>query len=201
MKVVKKVLVLMSAMAIFAGSASAATSANSSAVKLAIRKYKVGNYTGCLQDMQTIVRHDPSNAVAYYYIGAAYTQCGKSAEAIKAYSKVLSLKPNSTLYQYASKGKMCLESPAKCSDKNASDIDKFILSPYGDGLSPEVRSDFEKRNLEQLQNQINSGKDVTDFQKFRKFDQKSENNSTPSSEKIAEAMKILTDAGYQVSSP
>lgn len=84
---------------------------NVSVVQPAIKKYKAGNYTGCLQDCQSIIQKYPSNSIAYYYMAMSYAQAGKKNEAINAYSKVLSLNPNSKLMEYATAGKRCLEFP------------------------------------------------------------------------------------------
>lgn len=138
-------------------------------VSIAIRKYKAGNYTGCLQDTQMIVKRDPSNVIAYYYMAMAYSQAGRKDKAIEAYQKVLSLKPNAVLYRYASTGKRCLETPDKCkpTDKS-SEIDKMVTSPYGDGMSAKVRGDIEQKRLDAVRQEINSGKDVNNYQ-FRQF--------------------------------
>lgn len=184
-----------------------AASSSKSYLNTAIRKYKIGNYTGCLQDTQSIVKRDPSNAVAYYYMAMSYAQAGKRDEAIKTYSRVLSLKPNARLSEYATTGKRCLETPDKCRPETgtSSDIDKLIAAPFSDGLSNTVRTDVERIHLNNVKNQINSGKDLDDYQlrKFKEYGNnrsKVETNETtaqkqPTNDEIVAALKVLTQAG------
>lgn len=180
----------------------------SNSLNIAIRKYKRGNYTGCLQDCQTIVQKNPSNATAYYYLAMSYVQAGKKDEAIKYYSKVLSLKSNPKLLEYATTGKRCLETPDKCSlepttQNDMSEIDKFIASPPADGLSPAVRKDFQQKRLENVKNEINKDKELDDYN-FRKFKDSSQNSpeidgtkiaQKPTEDQIKAALKVLSDAG------
>src|SRR5574344_2967818 len=81
---------------------SCAFARNSAYVNNAIRKYKRGNYSGCLQDLQYYTKIHPSNPTAFYYLAMAYAKAGKKNEAIKSYQKVMSLGSNRVLYNYAS---------------------------------------------------------------------------------------------------
>lgn len=189
----------------------AGNSSTSGAVSMAVKKYKAGNYTGCLQDCQSIVKRDPSSAVAYYYMAMSYAQAGKKNEAIAAYSKVLGLKTNLTLSEYANRGKTCLETPEKCTAgsgvANGSDLDNFITAPFRDGLSKTVKTEFEKKRIDSIKNEINSGKDLGgyEFQKFRDYtkDHSSIDNgekiaqatTKPTNDEIVAAMRVLNDAG------
>lgn len=173
-----------------------------------VKKYKAGNYTGCLQDAQYVVKKDPSNAVAYYYMAISYVQAGNQTEAINAYKKVLSLKPNATLYKYATTGKTCLETPDKCKEENMSDVDKAVRAPLGDGLSEKVRDEMELKRLEGIKNDINNGKDVNNYelQKFKDYSNSrseakpaektsKETSSQPNNDEIVAALKVLNKAG------
>lgn len=193
-----------------ASSCSFAKNSGVSPVKIAIKKYKAGNYTGCLQSCQTIIKSNPSNAVAYYYMAMSYVQAGKKDEAINAYSKVLSLKPSARLSEYATTGKRCLETPDKCvleidsGSTISPELDKLIAAPFNDGLSDAVRKDFEQKRLDSIKNQINSDKELDDYQ-FRKLNDASGQASPvdtneivskkPSNDEIAAALKVLNDAG------
>lgn len=185
-----------------------------SLTKVAIRKYKKGNYTGCLQDCQYIVSFQPKNAMAYYYLAMSYVQAGKQDEAIKAYSKVLSLKPNpkkTHLAEYSQTGIRCLQTPDQCrlvvkkatpsvdtTVQQMSDLDKFIASPPSDGLSKSVREDFRQKQLNNIKNEINSDKDVDDYQ-LNKLNEIGSGikvaQSKPSDDEIKAALKTLNDAG------
>ena len=206
----KKLLYLIAIMVVFAQASgvSFAKSTVSNPVKVAIKKYKIGNYTGCMQDCQTIVKSDPSSAVAYYYMAMSYVQAGKQSEAIDAYSKVLSLNPKSKLLEYATTGKRCLETPDKCvleTPDTTSDVDKFIASPATDSLSGKVKADLNAKRLEQVRNQINKDQDMDSYKlrKFQDYTNKSSNpdvtdkaaQKTPSNDEIVAALKVLNAAG------
>lgn len=186
---------------------------SSSQMRVAIRKYRHGNFTGCLQDCQNIVYHNPSNATAYYYMAMSYVQAGYKNRAIDAYSKVLSMKASPRLAEYATTGKRCLETPDQCHLKSETmtsdnpELDRFIASP--EGLSGSVKSDFQKKRLESIRNKINSGKDFDsyDFRKFRDYSNSRSQADTatliaqakPTEAEIAAAMKVLNDAGVNYS--
>lgn len=171
---------------------------------IAIKKYKRGNYTGCLQDCQNIVQSHGTNAVAYYYMAMSYVQAGKKDEAINAYSMVLSLRPSSQLSEYAQTGKRCLETPDRCrlvtnvvsAPSTTPDIDKLIASPYFE--SPAVRQDLRQKQLNSIKNDINSDKELDDYS-FRKLNKVDPNNliaqAKPSDAEVVAALKTLKDAG------
>ena len=186
----------------------AATSTISGSTKVAVKKYKAGNYTGCMQDCQAIVAKDPSNAIAYYYLAMSYVQAGKKDEAISAYGQVLAKNGTPMLKDYATTGKRCLETPDKChlnaDADQATEIDKFIASPNSDGLSDSVRSNFEQKRLEGIKNQINNEKDMDNYddKNFNDpYKQKSDSNAyklaqnKPTNDEIVAALKVLKDAG------
>ncbi len=190
--------------------AEAKTGGLSTPMRTAIKKYKAGNYTGCLQDCQKILKVNPSNATAYYYLAISLVQAGKKDEAILAYSRVLTLNTNSKLTEYATTGKRCLETPDQCRLESEDvagsnpEIDRLIATPSST-MSESVKKDFEKRRLDAIKNKINAGKDLDsyEFNRTRDFSkQKSDAgaseklaNNTPSDEEIAKALKILNDAG------
>lgn len=183
-----------------------------SLTSIAIKKYKRGNYTGCLQDCQYITQVNPSNIMAYYYMAMSYVQAGKKDEAIQAYSKVLSLNPssNTRLAEYARTGKRCLETPDQCKlaptttnvaapPSTTPEIDKLIASPAYE--SPTVRKDLQQKRLNSIKNDINSDKELDDYQ-FRKINQADTaekialaEQKKPTNEDIAAAFKTLNDAG------
>lgn len=204
----RQVLCLLTALMIVghAPFALAKTTTSYSPVKYAIKKYKAGNYTGCLQDCQNIVARDPSNTLAYYYIAMSYAQAGKKTEAINAYSKVLTLKPNSQLFEYATTGKRCLETPDQCHVDTSSPsadpaLDSFIMSPMNNNLAPGVRAEIEKKHLDAIKNEINSGKDVDayDLRKLNENTTDLKNEATaqkmPSNDEVVAALRVLKAAG------
>ena len=213
LKMRRQLLSLIVAFAILMGTSTCAlakTPPISPPVRIAIQKYKAGNYTGCLQDCQNIVQTDPSNSIAYYYMAMSYVQAGKKDYALTYYAKVLSLTPNVTLQQYAATGKKCLETPDQCRPAtDSSDLDKFVDNP-NKPLSDSVQQGIGERNLNEVKNEINTDKDVDsyEFRKFQDFskqhsqaetnDKISQNPSpkTPSNDEIVAALRTLKAAGF-----
>lgn len=174
----KQLVYVIATFIILAQSSSLAYAKTDGMTNIAIKKYKHGNYTGCLQDCQYIVKNNPSNAIAYYYMAMSYSHAGKKDEAINAYSKVLSLKTSQMLADYARTGKTCIESPDKCSldmstkftpvTQELSDIDRFVSSPSLESNS--VKQDLRQKHLNELKNEINSDKEMDSYE-FNKLNQ------------------------------
>ncbi len=179
----KKLILSMTLIAFLASSLTAYSAQVSNAqIKQAINKYKTKNYIGCLQDTEDIIRKDPSNAFAYYYQALAYTQLGKTDEAIDAYNKVISLNNVAVLVDNAGKGIKCLEGKEGCKPEGAeeTDLDKFIKSDKFYGNS--VQADLNKKKLDKIKNNINKQTNL-----------KSE---MPTNDEIAEAVKTLAKIGF-----
>lgn len=184
-------------------------------------KYKKGNYTGCLQELYTIVKKQPENAIAYYYVAMAYTKVGAVEQAKAAYQKVINLNSNPFLVDYARKGKDCLIGGPACvtakvdvdlpDDMN--ELDKFIAAPYGNGMSKEMNEQYKQQQLNAIQNKINNGNTLTpeDIQKMRELqNNKSEalsedklamadGKAMPSNEEVLGALDVLKRAGLNIS--
>ncbi|MDD3437025.1 MAG: tetratricopeptide repeat protein [Candidatus Gastranaerophilales bacterium] len=170
-------------------------------LKIAIKKYKAGNYTGCMQDCQFIVKTNPS-ALAYYYLAISCVQSGKKDDAITAYGSALALSKNAQLTDYATTGKRCLETPEQCKPETTagtpSDLDKIIYSSYNDGISDSVRKGIEKQQLDLIKQQINNGQDLDNYN-FNKINKNPEENNVaqrkPTNDEIIAALKLLGEAG------
>ena len=48
----------------------------------AIKLYKDGNYSECYIKLESVIKDDPANAIAYYYMAMTSAQIGKKDEAI-----------------------------------------------------------------------------------------------------------------------
>lgn len=172
-------------------------------MRVAIKKYKHGNYTGCLQDCLDLVVRHPS-AIAYYYMAMSYAQAGKKDMAITAYNRALALKPSAQLAEYAATGKRCLETPDQChpeskdTAKDDAALDKMIAAPRSDELAPSVVKDYRQIRLDNVRQQINNGKEMDDYS-FRKLNFKRDKSNLiaqkPTNDQIVAALKILKDAG------
>lgn len=156
-----------------------------------IRKYKAGNYVGCLQDISAYFRKDKNgtkNQLAMYYMGMAYTQAGQPENAKFFYRSAQRLNPNNTLGQYAQKGIVCIDDPANCyinekeevkPEEKLSELDKFIRAPYGNGLSADLNKELERKKVERLRKEMNSDQELNkyEFKDFRDFSIKKNNNN------------------------
>ena len=190
----KSILVLLSII-VMAGTISSAPAKSTSNSSLAssIRLYKSGNYTQAYNAFNNIVKKDPSNAVAYYYLAMSSAQIGKKDEAIENYARVIDLSSNRQLTQYATKGKRCLESPDKCNEPETqeSEIDKFIHSKFGSGFSNEARSEYEKKKIENIMREMNRGEvEPNKFKNYKDF-----SSEVPTNDEIVAAMRTLQRAG------
>lgn len=185
----------------------------------AVNSYKKRNYTGCLQELFALVKKQPNNAKAYYYMGMAFTHLGDRDAATLAYEKVILLNSNQVLVDFANKGRDCIIGGPAChpveeviEDLGPMDpLDEFINAPYGNGFSPELNSEIRKKELENIQNTINRKPQLspTDIEKIKKFDSnKTENitgeklalaESQPSNDDIVSALDTLKRAGMNVS--
>lgn len=178
----------------------------------AIGKYKNGNYSGCLQELFSLTKQDPSNALAYYYMAMAFTYVDMQDEAISAYEKVLALNPNEYLVEYATKGRDCLTGGPTCSVEDTTgetdaELDEFINAPYGNGLSPEINQENTRKELMKIKHIINKKQDleVDEIQKIKDFDdknsldtEKSDKIAQVSDEEILNAVKTLKKAGLNL---
>lgn len=192
----KRVLVLL--IGFFTVTTFAQAANNSATLQNAILKYKKGNYTGCIQDLENLTRSEQSNALAYYYLAIANVQAGKKDSAIEAYDKVLALKPNATLLDYATKGKICLEQPEYCYKNTQikeedTELDKFIKNK-NQFVYKGAQTEKARTNLDSLKNRINSGEEITS-EEFKEIERASQNTTKPSNDEIANAIKVLNNAG------
>lgn len=186
--------------------------------KSAIAKYKSGNYTGSLQELYTIIKRDPSNATAYYYLAMVYTKIGEIEAAKSCYQMVINLNPNDTIVDYAQRGKSCLIDSTTCGieatvddkvDETLDELDKFIQDPFNNGFSKELNDQLRQKQLDKLQNKMNRGMPLTeeDMKKLEEFN-KTEGITTdklamaddmPSNDEIINAVQVLKRAGLNIS--
>lgn len=191
----KKLLSLLTILIISSSSVLAANYNQEITPEIAsgIRKYKAGNYVGCLQDISAYFRknkYGTKNQLAMYYMGMAYTQAGQADNAKFFYEGAKMLNPNNTLGQYAQKGIVCINDPANCyinekeevkPEEKLSELDKFIRAPYGNGLSSNLNKELERKKVERLRKEMNSDQELNkyEFKDFRDFSVKKNNNGKP----------------------
>lgn len=190
----KKLLSLLTILIISSSSALAANYNQEITPEIAsgIRKYKTGNYVGCLQDISLYLKknkYGTRNQLAMYYMGMAYTQAGQADNAKFFYQGAQMLNPNNTLGKYAQKGIVCIDDPANCyinekeevkPEEKLSELDKFIRAPYGNGLSTNLNKELERKKVERLRKEMNSDQELNkyEFKDFRDFSIKKNNNKS-----------------------
>lgn len=153
-----------------------------SAIKGIINQYKAGNYLGCIDSSNKIIKNNPSNIFAYYYKGLSYTQLGKKEDAKQAFEHVVTLNSNATLVEYAKQANACINSPEECTknQKEASSLDQFIKSNKFYDTS--VQSEVNQKKLDRIRENIND----------ELGPKKSE---MPTNDEIANAVKTLAKVG------
>lgn len=204
-------ILLISGLMISCLAADASTKYNQQ-IKYAISKYKVRNYTGCIQDLTPIVKKDPSNVVAYYYLANAYMQIGAKDKASENFEKVISLNSAPMLTSYSLQAKYCMNSGERCDYKrlNSSQTSEMAKNPeeYVKALFQKQEGtelDQEKVEIDRLikgkyPNNIHpeANRVIIDTMLNK---QKQDMNSTynkseaPTNDEIAEAVKVLARAG------
>lgn len=183
-------------------------------VKSIAAKYKMGNYSGCLQETFSYTKRHPSSALAYYYQAMAYTHLNMKDEAVESYNKVLSSNPDAYLSEYAVKGRDCLTDGPAChpvvetpAEEQLDDLDKFIRAPYGNGLSPELNNEVKQKQLINIQETINKKENLEnkDIQRIKDFDSKNKSSADEtikiaqvSDEDVLKAVNTLKEAGLNV---
>ena len=191
----KSIIVLLSILVCAAtiNIASAKVAKTSATTASAIRLYKAGNYTQAYTNLQKIVQQDPSNGLAYYYLGMTSAQLGKRSEAIDNYEKAIALSPKGILGKYAKKGKTCLQDPLKCNepeDNGDTEEDKFIKGKYS--FSDEARNKDEIERFKNIQREMNRGEELTpsNFKEYKDF-----SSQAPTNDEIVNALRTLQRAG------
>jgi len=196
----KKTALILTGIMLFAslnGVCYAKSNTNSD-LMTAIRMYKAQNYTQSYSKLQTYIKKDPSNPLAYYYLAMVYVQVGNQPEAIANYEKVMALAPKGgTLSQYAEIGKVCLEDAKACKELKAKEDYDFDSTKFGSGWTDSVRGQYEKLKLENIMREINRSEESApaDMRDFRDFSSMN-NEAAPTNDEIVAAMRVLQRAGF-----
>lgn len=164
----------------------------------AMKMYKARNYTECLQVMHQALEKDPSNVVAYYYVGLSQARLGEAEKAKEAYERVISLNTSSQLTKYAKDGIICIDTPENCPSGITLDPAQRIIT--------EINYKMEKEKINTIKSTVNNNRSssnvpreyVTDLKDFSSPDvQKSEKERYKQLEKIKnsnDASKETTDS-------
>ncbi|MBQ3311149.1 hypothetical protein IJG72_03645 [bacterium] len=211
---IKRILLTILIISIFAPKLFAATQNINNEVQVAIQKYKAGNYVGCIQDLDEYLQKNTSNQLGNYYLAMAYTKIGDREKAVQFYNKTKALNPNNTLGEYAQKGLVCIEDPSNCYNRiketapkeNLTELDVFVRSNYGNGLSSELTQQINRSHVERLRKEMNTEQELNryEFKDYKNFSKKKGSHdvtnekiatSKPTDAEIVKALKVLNDAG------
>lgn len=163
-------------------------------LKSAIKLYKAGNYSACIQLLEPYLAKDPSNSAAHYYMAIASAQAGRIDDAISHYDTVINLNAQETLVRYATRGKLCLEDAEACNANES--LDEFIRAKKGFDITNAVKHTIETQNLDSLRRDINDNKEIEPA-RLKKFKNYSSMNTgeTPTNDEIVAALRTLQQAG------
>ncbi len=166
-----------------------------------IEAYKQGNYTECITKMKGVAKEDPTSAIAYYYLGLAYTKIDEKISAVENYNKVINLGSDVTLVNLAKKGKNSVGTEKKVEkiEKQIEEI-KEIEDEYNPIFSDTV-VDTGKQKQDPVQNEPKTTK-VIKASDYAKAEKQTNNakfefdpNREPTNDEIVNAIKILQKAG------
>ncbi len=169
-------------------------------LKPCIEKYRQGNYTGAMVDLEELTKKEKTNIYAKYYLDLCYTKLGYEKEAKDAYKEIIENNTNESLTYYSKKAVACIEDPesetcgANLSTKvvkpgeeeDADDMTKFIYS--GRKIHPAAMDNIIKQRMEIKLQQ--------DEYRNRQNEQMGPlSYSRPSNEEIAFALDTLAKIG------
>jgi tetratricopeptide (TPR) repeat protein len=102
---------------------------------------------------------DPSNAVAWYYLGNAYMNIAMKQDAHNAYEKVIALNTVPKLTSYSIQAELCMENSAKCKyqDFTSDEIKKLKADPSGflQAYFANMNATTKDQNVVEIENLIN----------------------------------------------
>ncbi|HSA07181.1 MAG TPA: hypothetical protein P5556_08365 [Candidatus Gastranaerophilales bacterium] len=183
---------------LFVSLTASAYAENKTLLLKGINYYKDGNFLETLQVMQDVIKQEPSNAIAYYYMGMAYVQIGDKQSAEEAYNTVMFLEPDSQLAIYAEMGKKKLAvDPTAVNNTEAGSENKLLNNYKSNGNSDDVDGSIKQRKLQNLIDRVNNNDklDPSEFKEFKDFSPDKSLNAKPSAEEIAKAYETLSKAG------
>lgn len=185
-------------------------------IKEAIKKYKEKNYVGCISDLRLYTEKDPSNAVAWYYLGNSYMNISMKPDAHAAFEKVIALNTVPKLTSYSIQAQICMENVTKCEYRNFTyeEIKQLKANPtsfmdeYFSKLNTKPVKDAETIEIEKLINGSypnNMAPEAREFirQERAKMKTTEINNDqayVPSDEKLAQAVRMLKNQNNDISS-
>ena len=192
-----------------------AESEDTQIIKDAISKYKNQNYVGCISDLRMLTEDDPSNAIAWYYLGNAYMNIAMKKEAHFAFEKVVELNTVPKLTSYSIQAQICMENPTKCEYQNFTNeqIKELKSDPAGflDQYFANLNNTNKDADTVEIENLINGSypqnlhPQAREFIRQEKTKMKQNEINTnqaymQSTDKLAQAVKLLKEQNNNISS-
>ncbi len=168
--------------------AASKTTIPSSFIYQAVDKYKKGNYTGCIQDMDYLINHGRGSDVAYYYKAISYSRLGMFPEAKAAYNSAIAISRNRMLVDYSRQAVECIDNSEACLPTDASDITNFIQS--GKFIHEDVTNAAKAKAMQKVKDDINKNQ-APSSEDLRRIN----HNNQPTDKEIADAVRTLSRLG------
>lgn len=171
----------------------------SASLKPCIAKYKAGNYTGAMIDLEELIKKEKNNEYAKYYLALCYTKLGFADDAKTVYTEVAEKAKNESLSYYSKRALACFDNPdsEECKpqklpqpkeEEEQTDIEKFIKS--GKRIHPAAMDAITKERMEiKLQEQEYKMKHQDEELGPISY------NAQPTNEEIASALNTLSKIG------
>ena len=126
-------------------------------------KYRLGNFTGCMQEAEAYVRKNPKDTFGFYYLAMSYAKSGDKENAIKAYEKVISMHDSPIIVKYATNGRNCVMdgNPDKCYENvNLPDyVYPYAKEATSYNLTPIDADTLIQKNLAKVEAKMTSAED------------------------------------------
>lgn len=161
----------------------------SSLVYQAINKYKAKNYTGCIQDMDYLIKMGKPSDLVYYYRAISYAQLKMQTQARENYEMAANITKNTILKDYANQAIACIDDETLCDmSLDDGDITKFIKSEKF--MHTDVEKGLQDKAIqkakEEINNNINPGADTLKY---------INQNHQPTDKEIADAVRTFQKMG------
>lgn len=171
-----------------ADNASSKKQIPSSFIYQAVDKYKKGDYTGCIQDMDYLIKNGKASDVAFYYKAISYSRLGLANDAREAYNNAISISNNRSLVEYSTQALACMDNAENCIPADTSDITNFIQS--GKFMSDEIIKANKDKAMQKVKEDIN--KDLKPSKDDLRYINQ---NPEPTDKEIADAIRTLSRLG------
>ena len=170
-------------------------------LKPCIEKYRAGNYTGAMIDLEQLVKKEKTNTYAKYYLALCYTKLGYENDAKTVYDEIIKKDADESLTYYSKKALACINDPKseECKplqppkensgdDKVVGDDDMSAFINSGQKIHPYAMDVITKERME-----IKLQKD--EYERKKQSGAGPLSYLPPTNEEIASALNTLSKIG------